>query len=409
MEKSLQNNIWKYTILLIAHKRIFVAVLGAYFLTIPDVTPKIIGIVLLAGNFSSFIFEIPSGYMSDKIGHKQALITSRILILLSTLFFLISNNITLLILGAVFLSAGAAFHSGTGSAFMHETLRGLKKEHNYAKVMGKISSIGFAVPIIFMVLVPFLVSVSYKMPFIIALVFDLVGLLAAISLVVPSMPQKHIEEIGTTNFKQVLQEGYRLNFFSIALFSGIISGTLFSVGGFRAPYQTFLEIPVIWYGVFFGIGRAFASLMLAYSGKIKKFITLPSFYRFQLIIYVPLIFILGLVSAWWIIVLVFIAINAFQWGLSKIDEGYQLDIIKSSKFKATLLSAGAQIDQAVAAILSFGVGFLIERLSYQYGFLYLGIIFFAILLPLYLYIARRYKAGAYGNTRIANYSYGEEI
>ncbi len=397
-EKDLQSNIWKYTLLLIANKRIFVAILGAYYLTIPDVTPKVIGTILLAGSLSGFLFEIPSGYMSDKIGHKLTLVISRVLMLISTVLFLVANNILFLILGAIFLSASAAFQSGTGSAFMHETLQGLKREHDYAKVMGKISSIGFAVPIIFMVLVPFLVSVSYKTPFIIALVIDLIGLFAAISLVVPPIAQKDVEEIGTTNFRQVLQEGYRLNYFSIALFSGIISGTLFSIGGFRAPYQTFLEIPVIWYGVFFGIGRAFASLMLAYSGKIKKYITLTSFYRFQLITYPFLILVLGTVSISWIVVLVFIIMNAFQWGLSKIDEGYQLDIIKSSKFKATLLSTGSQIDQAVAAVSSFGVGFIIEHVSYQYGFLYSGIIFFVVLFPLYLYIVRRHKAGVYKNT-----------
>lgn len=399
-QKKLKNNIWKYALLLIANKRIFVAILGAYYLTIPDVTPKIIGIILLAGSLSGFIFEIPSGYVSDKIGHKQALVISRFLMLFSTVFFLIGTNVAFLILGAIFLSAGAAFHSGTGSAFMHETLRALKREHDYVRVMGKISSIGFAVPIIFMVLVPFLVSVSYKMPFLIALVVDVIGLLSAISLLAPPVTQEHIEEIGATNFKQVLREGYRLNFFSVALISGIISGTLFSVGGFRAPYQAFLGIPVIWYGVFFGAGRVFASLLLAYGGKIKKYITLPSFYGFQLVIYSFLIIVLGINSNWWVIVAVFIVINAFQWGLSGIDEGYQLDIIKSSKFKATLLSAATQIDQAVSATASFGVGFMIERVSYRYGFLYSGIVFIAILSPLYLYVVRRYNNGAYKNTEI---------
>jgi len=400
MEKRLQSNIWKYALLLIANKRIFIAILGAYYLTIPDVTPQVIGIILLAGSLSGFIFEIPSGYMSDKIGHKQALVTSRILMLLSTIFFLLAHNTTFLILGGIFLSVSAAFQSGTGSAFMHETLRGLKREHDYSSVMGKISSIGFAVPIIFMVLVPFLVSISYKTPFIIALVMDLIGFLAAISLVVPPVSQENIEEVGVTNFKQVLQEGYRLNFFPIALFSGIIGGTLFAVGGFRAPYQTFLEIPVIWFGVFFGIGRAFASLMLAYSGKIKKYLTFLSFYKFQLILYALLILALGIISNWWLVVFIFIIINAFQWGLSKIDEGYQLNIIKSSKFKATLLSTGSQINHAIAAVSSFGVGFIIERVSYQYGFLYLGIIFLVVLFPLYLYIVHKHKTGVYKNTDV---------
>ena len=136
--------------------------MGAYYLTIPDVTPEGIGIILLAGSFAGFIFEIPSGYVSDKIGHKTALVMSRLFMLVSTLFFLLANNIVFLILGGILMGIGHAFHSGTGSAFMHETLRGLKRENEYAKVMGKISSIGFAVPIIFMVLTPFLVSISFK-------------------------------------------------------------------------------------------------------------------------------------------------------------------------------------------------------------------------------------------------------
>ena len=395
MQKPLQGNIWKYTLLLIANKRIFVAILGAYYLTIPDVNAAGVGIILLAGSLAGFVFEIPSGYVSDKIGHKQALVISRICILLSTILFLVANNITFLILAGIALSTGIAFHSGTGSAFMHETLRGLQREKDYASVMGKISSIGFAVPIVFMVLVPFLVSISFKLPFAIALIVDLVGLFAAFSLVVPPVPQEEVKEIGVTNFRQVLQEGYRLNFFTFALFSGIISGVLFSVGGFRAPYQIFLEVPVIWFGVFFGIGRAFASLLLAYSGKIRAITTIYSFYKFQLILYTVFILMLATVSTWWIVVIAFIVINAFQWGLSKVDNSYMMDIISSSKFKATLLSTHAQIEHIVGAIASFGIGFAIERLSYQSGFLYLGLAFLIVLIPLYLYILKQRKAGVY--------------
>ncbi len=400
--KQLEANIWKYALVLIANKRVFVAIFGAYYLTVPGVTPQVIGIIMLAGGLAGFIFEIPSGYMSDKIGHKQAIVISRILMILSTLFFLFANSIPFLILGGVFLSASTAFLSGTGSAFLHETLRSLNREHEYAKVAGKVSAIGFAIPVIFMVLVPFLVSISYKIPFLIGLVIDVIGLIVAISLMTPPLAQEEIAEIKVTNFKQVIQAGYRLNFFSIALFSGIVSGTLFGVSGFRAPYQLFLEIPVIWYGVFFGIGRLLASLMLAYSGSLKKLTTLPSFYGFQLIIFSALFIALGTIATWWIVVIIFIVMNAFNWGLSKIDEGYQLDIIKSSKFKATLLSTGSQIDQVFSAISSFGVGFLIERVSYQYGFLYSGIIFLAILIPLYLYITHKYKNGAYHHVKFVS-------
>ncbi|OHB20893.1 MAG: hypothetical protein A2666_00875 [Parcubacteria group bacterium RIFCSPHIGHO2_01_FULL_47_10b] len=135
--------------------------------------------------------------------------------------------------------------------------------------------------------------------------------------------------------------------------------------------------------------------MLAYSGAIKKRLTLRSFFGVQLVLFTVLLCVLATVRVWWVVVIMFIIINAFQWGLSRIDEGFQLGIIQSSKFKATLLSAGSQIEQAVTAGLSFGIGYIVERSSYQNGFLYLGIGFLVVLVPLYVYIGRRAKKGAY--------------
>lgn len=391
MEQNLQGNIWKYALILIANKRIFIAILGVYYLTIPDVTAQTIGMLFLASNIAGFLFEIPSGYLSDKIGHKQALVVARISMLVSTMFFLLAENAFFLMLGGIFLAISNAFQSGTGSAFMHETLRGLKREDDYTEVMGKIGSIGFAVPIVFMMTVPFLTSISYKLPFIISLATDAIGLGAALSLAVPKVPPEHIEEIEATNFWQVIREGHRLHFFIFSLFAGIIGGALFALSGFRAPYQAFLGMPVIWFGVLFGLGRMGASLLLAYSGRLKKRMSVFSFYRFELILYSGFLFLLGTVSTWWVVAGVFIVSNAFNWGLSRIDEGYQMDIIKESKFKATLLSVGSQMELLIGAVGSFGLGFAIERVSYQYGFLYLGIVFLTLLLPVYILIVRRYK------------------
>ncbi len=388
--ERLRSNIWKYALLLASNKRIFAAILGAYYLTIPGVTPQFIGIILSVGTIAGFVFEIPSGYIADKIGHKQALILSHFSFLASTLFFLFAHNLFFLILGGVFLSIAGAFHSGTGNAFVHETLRALGREHDYARVIGKTGAIGYAVPIALTAATPFLVSVSFRLPFLAALVVDFVGLVIAASLVSPPVRQEEVEEIRLTNFRQVMREGYRFHFFAFALFSGVVSGMILGIGGFRAPYQTFLAIPVIWYGVFHGIGRAGASLLSAYSGKIKAAFSRLSFYRFQLVLYTILIVSLGLIKTPWVVVPLFIILNAFQWGLNRVDSSYLLDVIKTSKFKATLLSTRSQIDKGVATVSAFVAGFLIERLSYQYGFLFMGLLFFAAVCPLYLYLKSRY-------------------
>ena len=71
---GLEGNIFKYGLSLIANKRIFVAILGAYYLTVPGVTPWWIGAILLISSGMGVLFEVPSGYIADKIGHKKALV-----------------------------------------------------------------------------------------------------------------------------------------------------------------------------------------------------------------------------------------------------------------------------------------------------------------------------------------------
>jgi MFS family permease len=389
MHVNLSGNIWKYTLLLIANKRVFAAILGAYYLTIPGVTPWWIGMLLLAGSVSGFIFEIPSGYISDKVGHKTALVFSRLAMLLATTLFLLADAVPLLIFATVFWSLGNSFFSGTGSAFMHETFRALNREEEYTHVMGKVSAIGFAVPAVLMALVPFLIEISYKAPFLVALIMDVVGLYATIALVKPPVSPEHVAEVGVTNFTQVVREGYRLKFLRYALFAGIISGVLFVVSGFRAPYQTLLEIPVIWFGVLFATGRILASGILVYSGKIKEWTgDIHVFNRYQLIIYGALLLALGLATTWWIIAMIFIVLNGLQWGLSRIQEGYHLEIISTSKFKATLLSIRAQFDEMSITVWALFLGSIIEQTSYRLGFVCLSVAFIAVMFPLYLYTRR---------------------
>lgn len=389
MPAALKSNIWKYTVLLITNKRVFVAILGVYYLTVPGVTPFWIGIFLLAGNGASFIFDIPSSYIADKIGHKQAIVLSRGIIFFSTFFFLFATNVWWLVVGSILLSIGFAFLSGVGSAFMHETMRGLGRGNEYTAVMGRVSSIGFFIPAIMAAIVPFSVDISYKIPFVIMLGLDVLGLIMALSLVRPVVSHEHAAEVSETKFFEVIRQGLALRFFRIATFSGVVSALIFAVDGFRGPYQLLLGISVVWFGIFFGTGRALASLLLAYSGKTRRLIgDVYSFQRVQIIVYGALLLVLGLISNPWVVVIAFVLDNALKYGLSQVDIGYQLDVIRNHKFKATLLSAGNQIQNVISMCAVATIGIAIERLGYQYSFLIFAIIFLGIQIPLHLYINR---------------------
>lgn len=392
MQKDLESNIWKITALLVANKRIFVAILSVYYLTIPGVTPFWIGIFLLVGNGASLIFDVPSSYVADKIGHKYALVLSRVSMILSTLFFLFATNVWWLVFGSIFLSTGFAFMSGVGSAFMHETLRGLGREGEYRTVMGKASSIGFAIPAILAAIIPFTVSISYKVPFLIGLVLDCAGLIVAFALIRPPVTPDHVAETSGTNYLEVIRQGLALRFFRIALFSGVVSALLDGVGVWRSPYQQLLGVPVIWFGIFFGAGRVLASVMLAYSGTIHRLVgDVYSYQRTQIIVYGALLLTVGLITNPWVVVVAYIFINGLQYGMSQIDTGYLLDIIRDSKFKATLISTSNQLENILSMVVVGTMGYAITQLGYQHSFLILSGIFFLILVPFYLYILHNAK------------------
>ncbi|TSC64039.1 MAG: Uncharacterized protein G01um101491_386 [Parcubacteria group bacterium Gr01-1014_91] len=389
MPTGLQSNIWKYTVLLVANKRAFAAIVGAYYLTIPGVTPFWIGIFMLAGNGASFIFDIPSSYIADKIGHKEALVLSRVIMLLSTVFFLFASNIWWLIAASALLSMGFAFLSGVGSAFMHETLRALDREKDYRTVMGKVSSIGFFIPAVLAIVVPFTIDISYQIPFLIGLVLDVVGLAAALMLVRPPV---HVRAAGTDDpsYIEVVRQGFALRYFRVAVFSSVVSALLFSTDTFRAPYQLFLGVPVIWFGIFFGTGRMLAALLLANSGKLHRMIgDLHAFQRMQIIVYGALLLVLGLVTNPLVVVAVFLFDNALKYGLSQVSNGYKLDILRDHKFKATLLSTGHQLENILVMGTVVLIGAAIERIGYQSTFLAVAVVFILTLVPLHLWIARR--------------------
>jgi MFS family permease len=273
---------------------------------------------------------------------------------------------------------------------MHETLTALGREKEYSTIMGKISSIGFGVPIILTILIPFFVEISYKIPFLVMGVVDIIGLIAVLSLTRPPVTAEHIEEIQTSNFKMVMKEAYSLNYFTIAIFSGILSAFLLGTAAFRAPYQVYLGVPVIWFGVFIGLGRALASFMLIYSGKMEKYFTLASFYRFQYLIHVLIIALVGLFQNVFVVVFLLTLNSGIHWGLSKVDEGFQLRVIGSSKFKATLLSTGAQIESLITALIGVFLGWLIQKYSYGLGFLYISLIVGVVLTLLHIRMRRAY-------------------
>ena len=382
---KIESNIWKYAIYLITNKRAVAAILSIYYLSIPNIQAQHIGLIVLIGNMSSFLFEIPSGYISDKIGHKNMMIVSKVLLVISSLSFLMADGFVLLALGAACLAMAFAASSGTGSAFMHDTLTALGRDKDFAKITGKLAALGFGIPLLFSATAPFLIQYSFKAPFALSLILDLIGLYIAISFRRVKQSDEHKKIVKETKFMDVVREAKHLKFLSIAMISGFLAGTLMGFQTFRGPYQEFVGADVMWLGVFFAIGRIFASLMVAYSGKIKKlFKDIYAFELFQLVVFSLLFITLILTDNIYAVVIVFIIMNAVQWGLSQVGVHFSMEIIGKSKFKATILSLRGQFKESSNALVAVALGYLISAYTYHGAFIIFTAAFLVIMTLLYL-------------------------
>jgi MFS family permease len=71
---------------------------------------------------SQSLFELPTGLFSDHFGRKKTIILGSLAGLISVLFFAISYNYFLLLLGAIFEGLGRASFSGNNDAYLYDLL-----------------------------------------------------------------------------------------------------------------------------------------------------------------------------------------------------------------------------------------------------------------------------------------------
>lgn len=364
--------------------------LSIYLLTMPNTTANFIGILTGIGQIAGLLMEIPSGYIADKIGHKNALIIARFFLVLSTACYVFAESNIWFVFGAIFLATGMAFVSGTDTAFMHDTLNALDKKDQYSKIVGRIKSIGFAVPTVFIILLSIVADFDFKIAFIFALAIDMVGLFAVILLKQPEIEKENIQEIGVTNFKTTMQEWLNVGWFKYVLIGSVVAGiSLGATIGFKNTYQELVGFSISMIGILWAASRFLISGLLLTNEYIYKMFSFKTFILLQTFIYSASFIALGFASNMWVVALCFIVPNIAMWGLGSASNQYHLNFIGNSKSKATLLSVNGLIQNISTGIFAVFMGFLVTEHSYQMAYLISGIILTAITFFAVFYLKNR--------------------
>ena len=88
------------------------------------------------------LMEIPSGYMADIIGRKKSLVLGSIMGSLGFFIYAFSSSFSGFLVAEIILGLGGSFISGSDSALLYDSLAALRRQHQYLRFEGRITSLG---------------------------------------------------------------------------------------------------------------------------------------------------------------------------------------------------------------------------------------------------------------------------
>ena len=150
---NFEANLWKSNLFqLFAGFHLISGVLLPFFLLWGKIT--FIEVMLLQSYFTIMIviFEIPCGAISDYISRKFSLFLGGLATAFAALIYSSFPNIFIFIIGETVFALGFSLLSGTGDAFIFDTLRKLGREEEMSKIMAKnrsffLAGLGISAPI----------------------------------------------------------------------------------------------------------------------------------------------------------------------------------------------------------------------------------------------------------------------
>lgn len=378
--KGVAGNIWKLILVFITNKRTYMTFFSIFLLTLPNTTAQTVGFIAFIGQIFGFIFEVPSGYLSDKLGHKKALVLGKICIAFSTLFFLIATSTYFFVIGAILMALGQAMLSGTLATFIQETLITLNRGKDFSSIMGKMKSMGFLIPIIFIILLPILAEHNYRLAFLVVLIIDIVGVIATILLKKIDY-HKNIEEFEIKPKVNLFKEYIKIGWLPYVITASFLFAILFSAtAGFKNPFQEEIGFTISMLGILWAFSRVGVSGLLLVNGWFKKNFSFKQVLLLQGFVYTLVLIMVGTVSNKWIIAASFIIGTTFMWGFSSVKTHFFLEYVDGSRLKATFLSINNFIEKIISSIFSLLMGYLVLTNNYQYGFFFFGLLGIIILL-----------------------------
>jgi MFS family permease len=335
---------------------------------------------------SLLIFEVPSGYLSDVIGRKNALILGSIALPVGLAAYAFSYGFWGFAIAEVILGIAGSLRSGTDSALMYDSLIQMGREPEYDKFEGTAEFFHRAADSTSSILGGLFALTSLRYPFYINIASGLILFPLAISFIEPRREQLEAKypflEIMEISHRCITDRRLRwlMLYSSLLVSSGIVG-----IWSYYMYYDK-LGLSVGLFGFLFAVFGLFSAVGASQAYFVER--KLGRRRSLSMLLVIALNF-LSLGAFMSVMMLPCIFLNAFLWGLSAPLFMKYINELVESDVRATVLSVCNMFGSLSFVVLSPLFGKLIDYFSLSLAYFALGIFFLSFGLVCLLHLSRQ--------------------
>jgi len=231
-------------------------------------------ILMLQAIFSiaSILFEYPSGYLSDRLGYRTALILACLLAIGGWTLYTLADSFAGVLLAEIMLGGAWAFISGSDSALLYETLRARGQEERYARFDGRMTGCGQTGEAAGALFAGVMYATWPLLPFVGQIGLWVVGLGLCLSLTEPE-PEAEKEPAIHSHLAEALHTCRYAFLENRHVRATILFGTILGIASFYTvwliqPYMQQTGVPIAWFGPVWAGANLTIALCSLISGRL---------------------------------------------------------------------------------------------------------------------------------------------
>jgi len=326
----------------------------------------------------SVLFELPSGYFSDKLGRKKTLNIAYFALSIAVFIFYNGSSFAILAFAEVVFAFGYSLVSGTVSALLYESLDELGRVGEYSKIFGSNNH---------KVLITIAISSIVG-----GLVAHFVSLSATVALTMFAFAVSFILSLFLVEVKEITKRGIRddikefkatlsnKEIIKIATFISMIFAFNQVAFWYYQPYFKAVGVDILYFGFIFASFQIVASVGAKYAHKVQDKFTSQEIFKIIVIMIVLSLF--GMGFSFSLFGIVFIYLQQLVRGFFMVFADSSVQRHASCELRASTLSL-----ITLAKKLSFGLNLILfaqitKVVSLQAGF-YIMAVMLALLGGLY--------------------------